>query len=154
MSASTGNAIKAYIEAGGLGLGAHRDVAPDGTTPWSAERGATPFVTITDGIAVTPSSINASLAGEGNPVVNEVAQVSLWQAWRDPESPSKRIVESMTLPDALIALLHGARLVTAPTHVWAMYVRSSRRLLERAENVVQHAITVEVVRDSAPASGA
>lgn len=149
MSASTSTAIKSLIESSGLHLAAYRDVAPEGTTVWNPGAGPTPFVTVTEAIAVTPSSINAPLTGEAVSVVSEVAQVSLWQAWRDPDSDSRRIVESMALPDELVALLHGGRLVTAPTHVWAMYVRSSRRLLEREENVVQHALTVELVRDTA-----
>lgn len=152
MSASTANAIKALIEAGGLGLSAYSDVAPEGTTPWSPGRGPTPFVTITEGIAITPAAINAPLSGERDFVVVELVQVSLWQAWRDPESASKRVVESKTLPDALLTLLHGAQLPTAPTHVWAVFVRSILRLLERSENVVQHPITVELVRDTAPVS--
>lgn len=137
MAASTAGALKAYIEAGGLALAAYRDAAP--------KDAAYPHVLIHEAIALVPSLANARYDRAGTaPAGLETVQVSLWQRWRDA---SGAMAESYGLADDLASLLDGAGLADAPTHVWGVRLVSSVRLLDTAKNLVQHAITVEVVRD-------
>lgn len=137
MAASTAGAIKALIEAAGLGLAAYRDEAP--------ERAALPHVIITEDVALVPSGSDGTFdRGAGPHSSRETVQVSLWERWRDAGGLKG---ESYTLRDALVALLDGAALPVAPTHVWGVLFRSRRRLVERDVNLVQTAITIEVVRD-------
>lgn len=138
MAASTAGALKSLIEAGGLSLAAYRDAAP--------ERAGLPYVTVREAIAVVPSASNARYDRAGTaPTGRETAQVSLWQRWRDPATGT--VAESYTLPDALAELLDGAQLTASPKHVWGVHLVSSIRLLEVDENLVQTAITIEIVRD-------
>ena len=134
MSASTSGALKALIEAAGLGLSAYRDRPSD--------EHALPYVTIHEEIVLVPDAgANDDSSGATG---KETAQVDLWQAWRDPNTGA--LVESYTLPRALNAALKGAQLPTAPDLVYGVKVRSRLRLLERDDNVVHHAYTLEIVR--------
>jgi hypothetical protein len=137
MAATTAGALKALIEAGGLSLAAYRDDAP--------KDAVLPYVIVHEGIALVPSPTDSRFdrAG-GRPSGEETVQVSLWQQWRDSGGV---MVESYTLPDALAELLDGAVLTASPKHTWGVRFISSRRLPERSSNLVQHAMTVEVVRD-------
>lgn len=138
MAASTAGALKALVEGAGLSLAAYRDLAP--------ERATLPYVVVNEAIAIVPTASSARFDRAGTaPTGRETAQVSLWQRWRNPETGA--MAESYTLPDALIELLDGAQLSAAPSHVWGVLVLSSRRIIEQEENLVQHAITVEIVRD-------
>jgi hypothetical protein len=137
MSATTSGALKTLIEGAGLGLAAYRDDAP--------ERAPLPYVTILEHIAVVPSgSDNRYDTGAGPHSFDETVQVSLWEEWRTRAGAKG---ESYTLRDALIRLLDGARLPTAPTHVWGVRFMSARRLVEEDTNLVQTALTLEIVRD-------
>lgn len=133
MSATSAGALKAFLETQGLGLSFYRDGAPEGQ--------AKPYGTVVEAIAITPDQ--SGDAGT-NPTGRELAQVDLWQAWRDPTT--KAIVESTTLPGAVFRALHGGRLSTAPTRVYGMVVQSMVRQLERENNVVHTSITVEIRR--------
>jgi hypothetical protein len=141
MAATTAGALKALIEAGGLSLSAYRDEAPDDTT--------LPYVTITERIALVPNGVDGRYdrsSSSGPHTGNETVQVSLWEQWRHPTT--KALTESYTLSDALVRLLDGAALATAPTHVWGVRFLSSRRLPPELEsNLVQTALTLVVVRD-------
>ncbi len=140
MAASTAGALKAKIEAAGLGLSAFRDEAPenmDGTLR------VPPYVTIAESLSIIPE-------GHFNPIddttghVSELVQVDLWEQWRDKDS--RVITESMTKAGDLIRALHGARLTTAPKRVFHCDVDGSRRLLDRKANRVHTAITVRLRR--------
>lgn len=139
MAASTSGALKALIEAGGLSISAYRDEAPDGST--------LPYVTILERIALVPNGVDGRYDRDsGAHSGNETVQVSLWEQWRHPTT--KALTESYTLSDALVRLLDGAPLPVAPTHVWGVRFLSSRRLPPELDtNLVQTAITIEVVRD-------
>lgn len=139
MSATTAGALKALIEAGGLGITADRDERSRLNT-------AANWVTISEGISAVPASINTPYDPLGPKVVSELAQVDLWQTWRDD---NKNILESAALAKSLVRLLDGARLPTSPTRTFGVTVRSSRRMPpEQEANLVHTAITVEVVRSS------
>lgn len=140
MSASTSGALKALIEAAGLGLTVDRDERSKTNT--SAN-----WVTIDEMISSVPSrTINTPYDPLGPKVVSELVQVNLWQTWKGQD---KNTLESAALARSLYHALDGARLATAPTHVWGVTVRSSRRLPpEQAANLVHTVITVEVIRNT------
>lgn len=118
-------------------MAAYRDEAP--------ERASLPHVTILEEIALVRTGADGRFDREaGSQSSTETAQVSLWEHWREADGDKG---ESYTLGDALIRLLDGATLPVAPTHVWGVLFRSSRRLVERENNLVQTAITIDVVRD-------
>lgn len=139
MAASTAGALKALIEAGGLGLSAYRDKAPPAAP--------LPHVTITERITLVRNGADGRFDHDAGPrTANETVQVSLWEHWRNPATGA--LSESYTLSDALTRLLDGTTLPVAPTHVWGVLFRSSRRLPPEVDtNLVQTAITIEVVRD-------
>lgn len=144
MAATTGGALKALLEAAGLGISVFRDRAPEGRTLVNAAGTATPYVTVFEGVSVVPDPAFNSFDDDEHHVI-ELAQVDVWQQWRDPQTGA--VTESYTLPAAVAAALNGARLSAAPTHVSGVVLRDGpRRLLELEENVVHHAITVEVRR--------
>jgi len=141
MAASTSGALKAYIEAAGLSLAGYRDEAPDGAS--------LPYTTILEAIALVPDPADNAYNGEAH-AGRETVQVSLWQQWRNPST--KAITESYSLPGALVRALNGAVLATSgsgapPTHVWGLRVVSMVRIPEHDNNRIQHAITLEVLRD-------
>lgn len=134
MAATTAGALKAYIESLGLGLAVRRDHADTPTYP---------LVTVHEGVSIVTDA-SGDFGDMAQPVtVTEQAQVDLWQQWKNT---SGAVVESYTLPGELIGALHGAQLSAAPTKVYGCRVVGSVRLLERDENVVHHAITVEIHR--------
>lgn len=134
MAATTSGALKALIESLGLGLAAYRDDAPEGQ--------AKPYATIREQIAVLPDESGTPWDSPG---VRETAQVDLWQQWRDPATQA--VTESYSLPRALMLGLHGATLNGHPQHTYGLIARSMLRLPEEENNIVHHAITVELVRD-------
>lgn len=138
MAASTSGAIKALLEAAGLGISVYRDQAPSGQ--------ALPYVTVSERITLTKS-----LAGRGDfgdasadTVVEEQVQVDVWQRWKDPVSGA--IAESYTLADAVAAALDGAQLTAAPKLVNGVRLTTAVRFIEEDTNVVHDAITVVVHR--------
>lgn len=116
MSATIANALKQRIETAGLGLSAYRDAAPTDQI--------VPFVTIDDGIIFTPEGYDD---GGRDSVGIQTVQVDLWEAWRGVDGEP---LESPTLADRLVRVLHGARLDSAPARVYGVSVLSRRRLLE------------------------
>lgn len=141
ISASTAGALKAYIESKGLGLAVYKDVPPPD------ELGKTifpPYVTVSEGIAVTPVSDEDGGAGNGGEsYVVELAQVDLWMAWRDQGNGRK---ESPALARSLHRILAGAMLDTSPARVYNVAVQNDLRLEERDNNLVHHAITLAINR--------
>lgn len=133
MAATTAGAIKAFLEAQGLGVSVYRDIASPGAT--------LPYVTVRESVSVTVDP-HGDFAATG---VTELAQVDIWQEWRS--TTTRGVSESYTLADDVIERLHGAVLSAAPTHVYGSRVIGSSRLLEQEENVVHTAITLEIRRD-------
>ncbi len=135
MSATTAGALKALIEGLGLSLSAYRDEAPAGTAP--------PYVTITEELTLVADPIED---GAANTVV-ETVQVDLWQLWHNPTTGL--VAESYTLAPALRKGMDGVRLNLIGTSLpYVALVRHSMRMLEVDENIVHHAITVEVFRQA------
>lgn len=140
MAASLAGALKAKIEAAGLGLSAFRDEAPENTDGTAR---ALPYVTIMEGLSIVPD-------GHFNPLddatghVSELVQVDLWEEWRNQST--RALAESMTKAGQLIRALHGVRLPVAPKLVFQCDVDGSRRLLDRKANRVHTAITVRLRR--------
>ena len=144
MAANTANAIKAYLEAQGLGVSVYRDLQPPDT--------ALPFITVFENIGMAPEPAFNSF-DDSEKHVRELVQVDVWQMWRDTTG---EIQESYTLPDAVVKALMGARLSAGPTHVAGVNVVGMVRTLGEPGDVgpfgqplqgkVRHAITVEVRR--------
>lgn len=135
MAANTANAIKALIESLGLGVTVYRDRAPAGIAP--------PYVTVIEAISVTSDPQFNSFDDSDHHVV-ELAQVDVWQPWKD--SARDGIAETYTLADALASALDGARLPDSPNRVAGMRLTGMVRLLEPDENLVHHALTIELRR--------
>jgi hypothetical protein len=149
LATNTRGALKAFIESipgTNLTLVAS-DVEPEGAVE--------PYVVILGPIAYAPDKLEGGgaaftpLDGGGlvrtgeTQTVSEQYQVDLWQKWKAPDNS---LLESSTLPDLLIAALHGARLPAGPKVVYACLVRGAPRFHERDANLVHHPITVEVRR--------
>lgn len=135
MAATTGNAVKALIEAAGLGVTVYRDEA--------VPAAAMPYVTVFEAISVNPeAAFNAYDDPEGH--VTEQVQVDVWQQRRNPTTNA--ITESYTLPDAVCRALAGKRLTALPTYGGHMQLVGRTRLLEDEGQTIHDALTVEVRR--------
>lgn len=134
MAATTGNAIKALIEAAGLGVTVYRDQAP---------KVAMPYVTVFEAITVTPEeAFNPRDDPEGH--VTEEVQVDVWQQRRNADTLA--ITESYTLPDAVCLALSGGLLTALPTYGGHMRLIGRTRQLEDEGTVIHDVLTVEVRR--------
>lgn len=136
MAASLAGAIKALLESQSLGLPVFRDRAPDNQP--------LPYVVVFEAISIVASdAFNAYDDPEGH--VTELAQVSLYQQWRDPGT--RALTEDYGLADSMTQALRLNRLTTAPFHVAGMRVTEGPvRVLDESDNSVNHAVTVEVHR--------
>jgi hypothetical protein len=135
VSATTGAALKAMIEAGGLGVSVYRDEAPPGT--------ALPYITVSEAITVNPElAFNPRDDAAGH--VAEQVQIDVWQQRRNPTTNA--ITESYTLPDAVCALVSGGKLTTLPTYGGHIRMLGRSRLIEEEGTVAHDAITAEVRR--------
>ncbi len=149
MAATTSGALKQLIEGAGLSLDVYQDRAPQTDPPVKP-----PYVTITEEIALVPDRLEdggpAQTVGAGSEA--ETAQVDLWQQWKNPATSGTgagQITEDRLLPKKLRRVLHGADLGAIGTpaqRVYACLVRNSVRLLEQDENLVHHALTLEIRR--------
>lgn len=137
MALTVSNGLKALVESLGTGLSAYRDQPPAST--------ARPYVTITEEIA---TAYDGAEDGKSDTLV-ETCQVSLWQDWRNKVTGD--VAESYTMATVLKRGLDGSRLTVVgsligTSVVYMTRVSGSVRLLEPDENIVQHAITVDVHR--------
>lgn len=138
MSASTGGAVKAYLEAAALGVPWFRDRAPKDQRY--------PYGTVTEEVSLTVVR-RAETA-------DELVQVDLWQFARWPAGTvvggvnvAGRVAEDSALVRRLQRVLRGARLATAPTLTYQANLEGSVRLTEPDTNLVHHALTVRVHRE-------
>lgn len=132
MAATTSGALKAYLEAQGLGVSVYRDRAPEGT--------ALPYITVSEAVSITVDQ-SGDFGATTTLTAVEDAQVDVWQAERNGLTG-----ESYTLVPAVLRALHGANLTAAPTHVYGVRVTGDVRLVEPDNNIVHEAITVEIHR--------
>lgn len=135
MAASTGGALKAFLEAQGLGVSVFRDRPSDKPLP---------YISVQEAIVVTPNPDGDFGDSTSGQTVTEQAQVDVWQQWRHPDT--RALTESYSLADTVARKLHGAVLSAAPTVVNGCRVLSSIRLVEADENIVHTAVTVELSR--------
>lgn len=138
MSATTGGAIKAYLEGQGLGVPVFRDRARK-DTPY-------PYVTVAEELSLTVVQRADAAA--------ELVQVDLWQLARHPAGTvvggvdvSGRLAEDSALVRRLQKALRRAALMTAPTLTYRAVLEGSVRLPEPDNNLVHHALTVRVHRE-------
>lgn len=135
-AASTGGAIKQYLEGQGLGVPVFRDRA--------AKDQAYPYITVAEELALTV--VQRADAGD------ELVQVDLWQYLRHPAGVAPpavagRNAENSTLVRALQGALRRASLAAAPTLTYRATLEGSVRLTEPDNNLVHHALTVRVHRE-------
>jgi len=146
MSITTSSALKAFLEAQGLGISVYQDQVPP-----SAAR---PYLSVSEAIVIAPDpSEDGALVS-----VVEEATVDLWMDYKNVTAvtvngvaPGGRL-ESTTLPGAVMKAIHGARLATAPTLVYGVLVRrGGPRILEREENagggIVHFVIQLDIFRN-------
>lgn len=135
MAASTSGAVKALLEAQGLGVSVFRDQAVTDAT--------FPYITVSEDISTVPDGVwNAFDDPDGH--VSELVQVDIWQ--RDRHPTTRALLESYTLSDAVMKALHGSRLAGAPKAVSGVVVVDRTRLREPENNIVHTAITLQVRR--------
>lgn len=131
---TTADALKILIENLGLNLTVYRDQAPPRT--------ARPYVEVTEVIALAPDPLEDAAPS----TALETVQVDLWQNWKVKATTAE--VEDPALAPALIRGIHGQRLPSIGTSiVYMVRVAHSIRLFEPDENIVHHAITVEINRE-------
>lgn len=139
MSGTLAGAVKAVVEAAGLGLPCYRDRAPADAP--------LPFAVITEGIGrvAEPSGDFGDPAREHE--VREQVQVDVWQAWKAADGTR---LERYGLAEAVGRALHGATLPTVlGGRCWPPRVVASGRLGPAAgdpANLVRDTLTVEVLR--------
>lgn len=93
-----------------------------------------PYCTIEDAIA-----IGRALAGDGGDLMLErTMQLSLWERLREEDHRVKRRLRSA---------VHGQRIFLPGTTVVRLRVDSTARLVEEANNIVQHALTITARHD-------
>lgn len=134
MANSTSGAVKALLEAAGLGISVYRDTAPPDQ--------ALPYVTVQEGISFADEPAFSAYDDPAHHVTEEV-QVDVWQQWR---SATRALTESYTLADAVALTLEGALLTTLPTYGGHVVLTGRQRLVEEDNNIVHDSITVELRR--------
>jgi hypothetical protein len=153
LAGSTYGALKAYIEAQGLGISVYKDAAP----PSRIDKATglitgivKAYCTVVEGVSLTSDSReDGGVAQGGASYVIELVQLDLWMNWRDSDGNS---LESRTqgatpsFADALYRTLDGCTLDLAPTRVYRVVVQNRVRLVERDNNIVHVAFTLSVRR--------
>lgn len=115
MAATTSGALKAWLEAPSpgnpyhTGMAFYRDRAPRDSE--GALAVTLPFGVITEAIAVTPVPMGDLGDQDADRQVLELAQVSIYEVWRDVEG---KPAEQYDLPTKVWRRLEGARLVDGP----------------------------------------
>lgn len=137
MALTTSNALKSLVESLGTGLSAYRDQPPETTKR--------PYVTITEEIAWVPDVEEDGATA----TAVETAQVDVWEDWKNLTTGD--VAESYGLAATIRKGLDGSRLpqvgsLIGTSVVYHTHVTSSVRLLEPDNNIVHHALTVEVHR--------
>ncbi len=136
MAATTAGAVKALLEAQGLGVSVFRDQKP-------ADQNLDTWISVQEDISTVPDgAFNAYDDPDGH--VSELVQVDIWQQARNPTT--RAVTESYTLVDAVMKALHGVKLPAAPKNVSGAQVVDRTRLLEPENNIVHTALTVQVRR--------
>lgn len=147
MSATTAGSVKAYVESLGLGLSAYRDGAPTN----DAQEIIAPFphVVVQEGIGYAYEQHGDYGDPNADKAETELVQVDLYQLARKLLADGgSQNVESYTLPGALRAKLHGAKLgPIGSQRVYGVRVTDGRRW-PIADNIVRHTFTLAISKQA------
>lgn len=146
MAATIAGAIKAHVEAAGLGLACYRDAAPSHLNPKTGKLEPSvplPYVTVRERIAAS-NDPDGVFDDDVIHSETETVQVDLWQRWR---TDSGGRAESYTLARDLRQLLRTVDLTGLPFRVYGTRVAATARLLEPVTNVVHDVLTLTVRRE-------
>lgn len=145
LAAGTYGALKAYVEAQGLSIAVYKDVAPAEAKDTTTGLLKKPYCTALEDIAITPDSVeDGGPAQGGETYVTELAQLDLWMNWR--EKATDKSLEDRSLPRALHRKLDGCMLDLSPSRVYSVKVQNRTRLVERDNNIVHVAYTLQIRR--------
>lgn len=150
MAATIGGAIKAYLEAQGLGIAVYKDAPPQAVRDKATGRIVAPYCTYHEDIVplrMRPME-DGGPANGGTAIVTQTFQLDLWQNWRAADDTN---LESPTLADAITRLLHGSKLLPSgagapPVHVAGVRQVGRIRIEERDPRIVHHAYTLAIDR--------
>ncbi|GCD46116.1 hypothetical protein [Streptomyces paromomycinus] len=140
MSATTGGAIKAYLESLGSGVPVFRDGPRDGQ--------AEPYIVVQEAVSVGLDGRANGDFGDPSAEINvtEVATVDLVQRARTKTGArTAKNAERYGLAESLAHALHGCRLPAHPAPVHAVRVRDMDRF-PISDNRIRVSITVEIRR--------
>jgi hypothetical protein len=126
MPASTGAAIKAWLESGQLGIAVYRRRKPKDHQTW-------PYATVDDRVTVVPDAHGDNGADAS---VREQVQVNVYQRVAE---------ESPTLVDGVTQRLHGAAFA-GRTHIYGVTVDVATTVPDPDPSVLHDVITVSVRR--------
>lgn len=144
LAAGTYGALKAYIEAQGLGVSIYKDAAPPSTTDPVTKLLKVPYCTVVEDVSATSDSREDGGSGSGgSSYITELVQLDLWMNWRDSADKS---LEDRVLAASLHRKLDGCTLDLAPTRVYNVQVQNRIRLVERDNNLIHVAFTLAVRR--------
>ena len=136
MSVRTSTAVKALLETLGLGVPVFAGPVPPGKVP--------PFIAVAE--LPTPA-LPESHGDFGDPAadeaVTELAQVDIVQRIRGGDG---KAADDPALPDRVAAGLRGARLTTAPWHVYGVQLDGLGPRQETGPNTVQTSVTIRIRR--------
>lgn len=141
-AATSSGALKAIIEAAGLGVAAYRDAIP--------EDHATPVVTIDENVATSQERHGDTGDPDGHAGESEQLFVHLWEEWR---TATGKAGERYELVAGLKRALRTAPPFAygpedSPRRVYGLRIDGHVRLVEDTDNVVHHTITVTMRRDA------
>lgn len=146
-AATMGGAVKHYLEGLGLGVPVYRDGAPkdrDGNVAVVA-----PFIVVQEGIGYAPERHGDESDPDAHLATSEAVQVDVWQNARGaPVAGRAPVLEDYTLPERVEAALRNGRAL-APHAPWTVYGTTvSGVRFPIADNLIRHAYTVTVRRDT------
>jgi hypothetical protein len=136
VSVRTATAVKAALEALGLGMPVYTDRPAPGRQP--------PHVVVVElSAGALPEGHGDFGSQTADEAVAELVQVDVTQRVKDPAG---RMAEDPTVPDRIAAAMRGARLTTAPWHVYGVQLDSFGPRREITPGTAQTTITLRIRR--------
>jgi hypothetical protein len=145
---TTSGALKAFLEAQGLGISVYQDKVPAETKGFAdpANTNPVPYLIVLEDFPVVPDAM------EDNQIatIRETVQIDVWMPLRNLQTGVR--LESTTLPYDVARVLAGSRLLVggAPTHPKTVYGvligMIGPRLVVPDDNTVKIPITVDIRR--------
>jgi hypothetical protein len=139
MSASSSGAVKALIEAAGLGVAVYRDRQP--------ENEQLPYIVVHEAISIIPEpAFNQGDDPERH--ISEQVQIDLWERWKNEDGS---LAESYTLGEEIAHVLQGGIFADPPAQVTRVQlIQGPNRFLEVEEGLVHKVYTVLLRRTLVP----